>query len=140
MSVTASNLWHGVTALDLSLPEETECSICQKIFDKLSIAQLKADAGFKTLIEFLDKKFKKEGIADTWDKFNDFEEYKRTDTMGIKDYISTFDQKYEKIAKLNMKLPSEIFAFKLLKHAKLNKGEHMIVLTRMDYSKKDIFI
>ena len=40
--------------------------------------------------------------------------------MGIKDYISTFDQKYKKIVKLN-----------------LNKHEHMIVLTGIDYSKKD---
>ena len=56
--------------------------------------------------------------------------------MGIKDYISASDQKYKKIAKLNMKLPSEILAFKLLKHANLNKDEHMIVLTGMDYSKK----
>ena len=60
-----------------------------------------------------------------------------TDTLGIKDYISAFDQKYKKIAKLNMKLPSEILAFKLLKHANLNKDEHMIVFTGMGYSKKD---
>ena len=57
--------------------------------------------------------------------------------LSIKDYFSTFDQKYKTIAKLNIKLPSEILAFKLLKHANLNKDEHMIVLTRMDYSKKD---
>ena len=36
-----------------------------------------------------------------------------------------------------MKLPSEILAFKLLKHANLNKDEHMTVLTGMDYSKND---
>ena len=59
----------------------------QKIFDKLSIAQLKADAGFKTLIEFLDEKLKKEDIAGSWDKFNDFDKFKRSDKMGIKDYI-----------------------------------------------------
>ena len=57
--------------------------------------------------------------------------------MGIKYYISTFDQKNKNIAKLNMKLSPEILAFKLLKHANLNKDEHMIVLTGMNYSKKD---
>ena len=124
-------------AIALSLPEETECSIREKIFDELSIVQLKADVGFKRLIEFLDEKLKKKDIADSWNKFNDFEEFKRTDTMGIKDYISTFDQKYKKIPKLNMTLPTEILAFKLLKHANLNKDEHMIVLAGMDYSKKD---
>ena len=124
-------------AIALSLPEETKCSIREKIFDELSIVQLKADVGFKRLTEFLDEKLKKKDIADSWNKFNDFEEFKRTDTMGIKDYISTFDQKYKKIPKLNMTLPTEILAFKLLKHANLNKDEHMIVLAGMDYSKKD---
>ena len=51
--------------------------------------------------------------------------------MGIKDYISTFDQKYKKIAKLNMKLLSEILAFKLLKYANLNKDEHVINRNRL---------
>ena len=98
-------------AIALSLPEETECSIREKVFDELSIAERKTDEGFETLIAFFDDKLKKENIADSWDKFNNFEEFKRTDTMSIKDYISTFDQKYKKIAKLNMKLPSEILAF-----------------------------
>ena len=57
--------------------------------------------------------------------------------MGIKYYISTIDQKNKNIAKLNMKLSPEILAFKLLEHANLNKDEHMIVLTGMNYSKKD---
>ena len=60
-------------AIALSLPEETECSIREKIFDELSIAQLEADVGFETFIEFFDEKLKKEDIADGWDKFNDFE-------------------------------------------------------------------
>ena len=59
--------------------------------------------------------------------------------MSIKDYISTFDQKYKKIEKLNMTLPSETLAFKLLKHANLNKDEHMIVLTGMDSKKGTLY-
>ena len=60
-------------AIALSLPEEAECSIREKIFDELSIAQLEADVGFETFIEFFDEKLKKEDIANGWDKFNDFE-------------------------------------------------------------------
>ena len=59
--------------------------------------------------------------------------------MSIKDYISTFDQKYKKIEKLNMTLPSETLAFKLFKHANLNKDEHMIVLTGMDSKKGTLY-
>ena len=38
-------------------------------------------------MECLDEKLEKEVIAGTWDKFNDFDKFKRSDKMGIKDYI-----------------------------------------------------
>ena len=38
-------------------------------------------------MECLDEKLEKEDIAGTWDKFNDFDKFKRSDKMGIKDYI-----------------------------------------------------
>ena len=34
--------------------------------------------------------------------------------MSIPEYIASFDSRYQKIEKFNMKLPSEILAFKLL--------------------------
>ena len=48
--------------------------------------------------------------------------------MSIKDYISTVDQKYKKMAKSNMGLRqiSEILAFKLPIHANLNKDKPII--------------
>ena len=48
------------------------------------------------LLAFFDDKFKKEDIADSWDKFNNFEEFKKTEIMSITD--STFHQKYKQIA------------------------------------------
>ena len=38
-----------------------------------------------------------------------------------------------------MTLPSKTLAFKLLKHANLNKDEHMIVLTGMDSKKGTLY-
>ena len=51
-------------------------------------------------------------------------------------FISKFDQKYNKIVKIVMKLPPEILAFKLSKRANLTSGEHLVVLTGMDYTNK----
>ena len=82
-------------------------------------------------------KLKKDDLADSWEKFNDFEEYKCENEQSISEYISKFDQKYNKIVKKGMKLPSEILAFKLLKRANLNHEEHLLVLTGMDYSKRN---
>ena len=52
-------------------------------------------------------------------------------------YISKFDQKHNRIMKLHMKLSSAVLAFMLLKKAKITKSGKMLVLTGMDYSKKD---
>ena len=54
-------------------------------------------------------------------------------------FISTFDQKHNKILRKQMKLPSEILAFKLLKQAKLTNEERLLVLTSMDYNNRDQF-
>lgn len=43
------------------------------MFDKLSITELKAEERFETLLAFFDGKLEKEDIADSWDKFNNFE-------------------------------------------------------------------
>ena len=124
-------------AIALSLPEDDESGIREKVFDELAISDLKADTGLDTLLTFLDNKLQKDDLADSWDKFNDFEEYKREKGQSISDYISKFDQKYKKIVRKKMTLPSEILAFKLLKRATLNPEEHMLVLTGMDYSTKE---
>ena len=57
--------------------------------------------------------------------------------MSITEYIASFDSRYRKIEKLNMKLPSEILAFKLLRKANIGKEEKMLVLTGMDYANKE---
>ena len=42
--------------------------------------------------------------------------------MGITKYISSFDYRHRNIEKLNMTLPSEILAFKLLKKSNTSVG------------------
>lgn len=43
------------------------------MFDEFSITELKAEERFETLLVFFDDTFEKEDIADSWDKFNNFE-------------------------------------------------------------------
>ena len=57
--------------------------------------------------------------------------------MSITEYITSFDSRYRKIEKLNMKLPSEILAFKLLRKANIGIEEKMLVLTGMNYANKE---
>ncbi len=59
----------------------------------------------------------------------------RDHDQSISKFIAKFDQKYKKMAKMDMKLPPAILGFKLLQKANISKSERMLVLTGMDYSK-----
>ena len=120
-------------AVALSLPE-TEC-IREKVFDELDLSDLKKEDGFELLIKFLDQHLGKDDLADSLEKFEDFEDFSRQKGQTISEYISLFDQKYRKIEKRNMALPPSILAFKLLKCANISKAEKMLVITGIDYSK-----
>lgn len=121
----------------MSLPENDESQIREKVFDQLNLEDLKKKTGLKILIEFLDKHLAKDDLADSLEKFEDFEDFKRSDGQSINEYISIFDAKYRKIEKKNMKLPPEILAFKLLRRSQISKEERMIVLTGMNFENKE---
>ena len=60
----------------LTPPEDDESGIREKVFDELSI-DLKAEDRLNTLLEFMNRKLKKDDLANSWDKFNSFEEYQK---------------------------------------------------------------
>ena len=122
-------------AIALSLPENDKTQIREKVFEQISIEDLKMENGLDTLITFLDEHLKKDDLADSLEKFEEFEDFQRINGMSITEYIASFDTRYRKIEKLKMSLPSEILAFKLLRKANISK-EEKLVLTGMDYSNK----
>jgi hypothetical protein len=81
--------WKEVTELDkkkqgvaiaLSLPENDESRIRKKkAFDQLDLEDLKKETGLNILIEFLDKHLAKDDLANSLEKFEDFEDFKRSD-------------------------------------------------------------
>ena len=96
------NLLHGVKwliaiAIALSFPEQDEHKRREKLFSKLPINDLKTEDGFDILLHFLGRKLQKYDISDSCEKFNDFDEYCKEPSQSISDFISTFDQKYNKI-------------------------------------------
>ena len=123
-------------AVVLSLPEEDENQIKDKVFDQIPVDDLKDDSGLDILLAFLDKHLGKDDLADSLDKFEDFDEFSRKDGQSIQEYIAMFDSKYRKVEKKSMALPSEILAFKLIKKANITKEEKMLVLTGMNFENK----
>ena len=103
--------WKEITELDkkkqgvviaLSLPEDDESKIREKVFDQISLDDLKKESGLDTLVTFLDSHLAKDDLADSLAKFEDFEDFRRAEGQSVQEYIAVFDAKYRKIEKKNM--------------------------------------
>ena len=125
-------------AIVLSLPEEDETKIREKVFDQLQLEDLKGENGVSILLMFLAKHLSKDGLTDSLDKFEDFDNIERKEEQNIQEYmyIAMFDLKYRKSQKKHMTLSSEILAFRLIKRANISRKEKLFVLTGMNYENK----
>ena len=103
----------------LSLPENHESGIREKVLDELSLDDLQGEGGLHILVNFFDKHLGKDDLVDCLEKFDEFEEYRREENQSFVDFVAKFDHKYNRIVKLKMTLPSPILAFMLLKKANM---------------------
>ena len=124
-------------AIALSLPEDDESQIREKVFNQVKLEDLKKKEGLDTFVTFLDKHLAKDDLTDSIETFDSFDDFERQCNQSMTEFIAAFDAKYRKIEKKNMKLPPEILAFKLLKKANVTKDEKLLVLTGIDFSKKN---
>ena len=120
----------------LLLPADHTSKIKEKVFEQLELEELRKESGLSTLFDFLDKHLQKDGLTDILEKFEDFENYKRKDGQSMHEYVCLFDFKYRKIEKLQINLPPEILAFRLLQGANISRQEQLIILTGINYEKK----
>ena len=93
-----SNNKQGI-AVALSLPVDDEHQIKDKLFDRIPLDEIKTDFGLNILIAFLDKHLAKDDLADSVEKIDDFDDFRREDGQSIHEYIAMFDAKYRKIEK-----------------------------------------
>lgn len=138
--------WETLTDLDvkkrglavaLSLPEEGQNSIRDKVFNELSTAVLNADDGVKQLITFMDNIFKKDELSEAYEIYTEFDRFKRTSGMAMEEYVTEFEKLYNRSKKFKMELPEPVLAFKLLECADLEMKDRQLVLTGVDYDQKD---
>ena len=110
----------------------------ENVLSQLSLEDLKQENGLEILINFLDSFFGKDEISDALEKYEDFENFQRADNQSIRDFIACFDMKYRKLEKLNINLPQEILAFKMLGKANISREMRLIVLTGINFAEKDM--
>ena len=121
----------------LSLSENEEFQIKEKVFNQVSLDDLKKEDGLDILIQFLDKHLKKDDLTDSIEKFEEFDDCQRAEGQSITEFIDSFDSKYRRIEKLNMKMPSEILAIKLIRKANISREEKLLVLTGLDFERRE---
>ena len=98
---------------------------------------LNKDDGMSTLITKLDTVFLKEKKDSAYEAYKDFDSYRRIDDMNINEYVTEFDQKYQKSVKYEMMLPDAVLAFKVLENAGLTVQERQLALTACSELKYD---
>ena len=101
----------------------------------MNIEQLSSNTGYDDLIALMDSVLLKDNLSDAFEKYNDFEKFSRT-SETVSEFIEEFDLKYNRLSRFNIKLPSEILAFKLLIHSNITVEEQMLVKPGIYYSKK----
>ena len=104
-------------AVALSLPEEDKTKIQKKVFNKIGLDKLKQDDGLDTLIQFLEGILLKDELSDSLEKMKSLRHF-RGPVGKVSQNIFPHSM-YRKIEKLDMKLPSHILAFKLLRKANI---------------------
>ena len=142
---TELSLWKTITTVPakklgpvvaLSLPDDHESRIKDKVFEQMTIEELSSDTGYDDLIKLMDSILLKDSLSEAFEKYNDFEKFSRT-TETVYEFIEEFDLKYKRLTKFKIKIPSEILAFKLLIHVNITPEEQMLVKSGIDYSLKD---
>ena len=81
----------------LSLPEDDETDLQERVFDQILLLDLKTDDGLTILLNFLDKYFGKDEFVDSLEKYEEIENFEREDGQNILNFISVFDLKYKRI-------------------------------------------
>ena len=124
-------------AVALSLPENDKSRIREQVMEEIELATLKADDGLEKLLKFMEGKLGNDTMEDSLEKYEEFKNCRREKDQKISTFIIDFEQKYNRILKKGIKLPEEILCFELLSSANINKQEKMLILSGIDFEKKD---
>ena len=114
-------IWLVVTDIQVNKSAPTIVLTLQgrkrEVAKQVPISDLNHEDGVTRLLAKLEEHFAKDTVDTAYEAYVKFEELKRQPTSSIADYILEFETAYQKIEKLEMKLPDSVQAFKLLHEA-----------------------
>jgi hypothetical protein len=135
-------MWSRITSLDAKVQAEMvvyrlegdPSRIKEKIVTQIGDKLTGNENGIQVLLEFLDGIYKKEEMADAWDRYLEFSAAKRKDEQDMGEFISEWQNIYYKAKKVGCDFSDTILSFKLLQDANLPEMDVKLVLTGVNYS------
>ena len=112
--------------------------IKEKIDEAIEEDTLRSANGIKALIEFFEKIYKKDSLADGFDKYISFEKLRRGQNTSIQEFIPEWNAAYRKAVNIGCSLSDKVLAFKLLDASNLTNIERNLVLTGVNYKEKEL--
>ena len=128
------------TVVALSLPDldtVLKVNIRERVFNEVEPAKLKLATGLKELIEFLDKIYKEDDLTLAYDRWTEFDHFRKREELSMEEYISEYTKLYNRVKKMAIVLPEAVLAFKLLDYSRLEQSDRKLVLTAVDYTKTE---
>ena len=122
----------------LSLPNKSQFGddLKERAFESISEEDLKSEAGVTAILTFLDQELGKNAIDDVIEKWEEFDNCRKSENQSLEDFISEFETKYNRIKASGTVIPEEVLAFMLMKRAELSQVEKMLILSRIDIEEK----
>ena len=96
---------------------------------EIEVADLNKADGVDTLLESLEELFLKDKIDLAYETYSKFEQFKKTDSMSMTEYIVEYERLYTRCKRYDMTLPDAVLSFRLLDNSKLTLEQRQLALT-----------
>ena len=134
-------MWSRITSVVKKLQAEVvvysldghPSQIKDKIVTKIGKNLVGADDGIEKLIAFFDSIYKKDGMAEIWDRYQAFSNFCRKPTEDLLDFLPNWEMLYQKLKTSGCEYTDTILGLKLLQDSKLNDIDTKLVLTGVNY-------
>ena len=108
--------------------------IKEKIMTQLGSKLEDNEKGIDDLIEFLDGIYTKDDMADAWENYNAFRDFKKKPGQDIPSFISDWEQMLSKAKTAGCEYSDVILAFKILKDSEVTAMEANLIMTAVDFT------
>ena len=113
--------------------------IKEKVDVQIEEETLQSEDGLNKLLEFFETIYKKDSLADGFEKYISFEKFRRSANTPVQEFISEWNISYQKAVNIGGSLSSDkVLAFKLLDASNLDNIQRNLVLTGVNYEKSQL--